>query len=315
MIIHKDKDLSNFYLEDRIFHPHGINRFTIYWPKHNRDQLTPDEYLNKMYAAGINLLRMVVPGELERGVEPELGKYDADFLKPVDHVFELAADLGIQIILCLFDYAGFYAPWDDTVWQKSVYSTRFADVKDFFGSRELRKYQKARLAFLIDHFKKYPNVFAWEIMNEMNYMGKFFDDQCEEVTMAWFDEMAEHLKSIDSQNLITGSLWGGETWDSLYDHPLNDIVQVHTYDETRDPGKIAANIEMYVSAVKKHAKPVVIGEFASIEKNPRRAEFVENALTAAQAVNSSAWLYCSIWDEFGEMDDAMFEVYRRTKQV
>lgn len=312
-IIGRNRKLPfNFCLNDSVFRPHGINRFTIYWKKDNEYELSPEEYLKKMHNAGINSLRIVVPGELERGVEPELGKYNPGFLRPVDNVFEIAADLDIYIIICLFDYASFWAPWDSKIWGQGIYSTRFPDVKEFFRSVELRKYEKGRLGFLVSHFKKYNNVFAWEVMNEMNYLGKFFGNDCEKITMDWFDDMAKHIRSVDKNHLITGSLWGGELWHSLFNHQLNDIVQIHTYDEVLNPDKIANNIRTYVQRARRFNKPIVIGEFASKKDNPRRAEFLEAALKAAQSVDASAWLYASIWDEFGDMNDELFEVFKRT---
>lgn len=313
-IIERDgKPPFSFFLDGSVFYPHGINRITIYRRKDNENELSPKEYLKKMHNAGINSLRIVVPGEMEQGIEPELGRYSPNFLSPVDDVFEMAAELGIYIIICLFDYASFWAPWDSKIWSRGIYSTRFPDVRDFFRSPELRKYEKGRLGFLVNHFKKYRNVFAWEVMNEMNYLGKFFGDDCEKITMAWFDDMAKHIRSIDKEHLITGSLWGGEFWPSLFSHRLNDIVQIHTYDEVLDPDKIASNIREYAQKAKSFDKPVIISEFGSRKDNPKRAEFVEAGLRAAQSEGVSAWLYVSIWDEFGDMNDELFEVFRRTQ--
>lgn len=311
----KPRDPYKLYVENSIFSPHGINRFTIYYKDHNKDQRTPEEYLQKMYQSGINSLRMVIPGYFENGIEQELGKYNSKLLEPVKNVFEIARQLKIYIILCLFDYAGFCPPWDPGMWNKQIYSTKFSDPKDFFGLTELRKYEKERVNFLISNFKKYDNLFAWEPMNEMNYLGKPHGENAEKVTMEWFDDMAEHIKKIDQDHLLTGSLWGGEIWDSLFNHLLNDIVQVHTYDETESPLGIADNIKMYIRKTKRYKKPIVIGEFASKEKNPQRREFVKAALKAAQSEGSSAWLYASIWDEFGEMDEELFEVYKETVPV
>lgn len=103
----KPENPHTLYIGDNIFYPHGINRFTIYYKEHNKDQRIPDEYLQKMQQSGINSLRMVVPGYFEDGIETELGKYNSKLLEPVKNVFEIAAQLKIYIILCLFDYAGF----------------------------------------------------------------------------------------------------------------------------------------------------------------------------------------------------------------
>lgn len=321
-ILHrKESDPYNFYLGDEVFKPHGINRW-VFDKKGSANALSPKEFLLRMAEAGINTLRMVVPGEYERGVEPELGKYNPDFLKSTDEVFGIAEELEIYIVLCLFDYASFYAPWMENAWQYGIYSTKFPHHKDFFGSRELRKYEKGRLEFLVDHFRRYSNIFAWELMNEMNYLGKDYGDTCEAVTMEWFDDMARFVRGIEPQHMTTASLSGGETWDSLYSHPFNDFVQVHTYDEELNPKKIAEVIRGYIQKTRHYGKPVVVSEFASKKQNPERAKFVESALRAAQEEGSSAWLYASVWDSdakfgmgHGDMDEELFKVYKDTRPI
>jgi len=49
---------------------------------------------------------------------------------------------------------------------------------------------KNRVAYLVKHFSKYKNIFAWEIMNEMNKIGELFGEDCEKVTMEWYEDMA-----------------------------------------------------------------------------------------------------------------------------
>lgn len=314
--IHRNSsDPYNFYVGESPFHPHGISRWIFDKQEHTENKLTAEEFLHKMKNSGINTLRMVVPGEYEHGVEPELGKYNPNFLKPLDHVFELAADLGIYIVLCLFDYASFYTPWDPKAWSYGIYSTKFSDVKDFFGSKELRKYEKGRLEFLVSHFNKFPNVFAWEVMNEMNYLGKPYGKQCKEVTMEWFDDVARFIRKIEPNRLITGSLYGGEIWESLFSHQLNDFVQIHTYDEVYDSDKNAECIRDYITQNKKYNKPVAVTEFGSRKDNPQRANFVCKALLAAQREGSSAWLYVDIWEKvndgtMGDMNDELFQVFK-----
>lgn len=308
-------DPYNFYLGDKIFKPHGISRWLFDRQEHTENKLTPDEFMRKMKSTGINTLRTVVSGEFEHGVEPELSKYNTDFLKPLDNLFELAADLGIYIVLCLFDYASFYTPWDPKTWSYGIYSTKFADIKDFFGSKELRKYEKGRMEFLVNHFKKYSNVFAWEIMNEMNYLGKPHGESCEEITMEWFENMAGFVKKLDPTRLITASLYGGEIWESLNANEFNDFVQIHTYDEVYDPDKNSEYIRNYITQNKKFGKPVVISEFGSRLDNPQRDEFIRKALITAQKEGSSAWLYTDVWEKIndwtmGDMNDDLFEIYR-----
>jgi endo-1,4-beta-mannosidase len=274
-----------------------------------------------MAESGINSLRMVIPGEFERGVEPEIGMYNPAFLKPIDEVFEVAEKLGIQIILCLFDSTSFYASWaPDEYWKYGIYSTKFSGPKEVFSNVELRQLMKNRATFLVNHFSHYSNIFAWEIMNEMNKIGDLFGEDSERVTMEWYNNMASSIKKVDPNHLITGSLYGDEVWESLNLCNNNDFIQIHTYDEELEPARISEIITKYCVENKKYNKPIIISEFASKKSNPLRNQFVQEGLLAAQKQGCSAWLYASVWDSdaengmgHGDMNEELFEVYKENR--
>lgn len=314
---------TQFSLNGSLFMPHGISRFVMHDQRSTENKLSAKEFIEKMAESGINSLRLVVPGEFERGVEPELGKYNEDFLASLDEVFGHADVNGIHIILCLFDSSSFYASWaPDEYWNYGVYSTKFSGPKEVFANQELRMYMKQRAAFLVKHFSKFRNVFAWEIMNEMNKIGELFGDDCEKITMNWYEDLARYIKSISQNHLVVGSLYGDEVWESLNKSQVNDFVQIHTYDEEENPERIGEIISMYCRENKKFNKPIVITEFASKKHNSLRAELVRKGIMAAQKERCSAWLYASVWDsdaEFGmghgDMNEELFQVYRETQPI
>src|SRR5579872_3500303 len=256
----RTSDPFNFYLNDKIFIPHGINRFTIYFKGHNKDNIPPNEYLQKMHNAEINSLRIIIPGEFERALEYEPGQYHEEYLKPIDDLFDVADKLGIYIILCLFDSSLFVAPHMENAWQYGVYSTLSPTYEGFLDNPTLIDYEKRRVNLLVNHFNKYNNLFAWEVINELNYMGKYLKDKNEEVAVRWFEDIANHIKSIDQNHLITFSLWVGAIWYSLFSSSYNDFVEIHTYDEIDDDEKIGSNIKKYINIGHKFNKPTIIGE-------------------------------------------------------
>ncbi len=305
----------DFCIGSEKFSPYGITRFSF-----PTTDISVKEFIEKMASSGINTLRMVIPGELERGIEPELGKYNEEFLHNTDEIFEIAQANGINIVLCLFDSSSFYAPWVSNTWKYGVYSTKFTGVKELFTNMELRKYMKDRIKFLLNHFSKYSNVFAWEVMNEMNKIGDLYGkDKCKDITMEWYADMAKYIKEIDPNHLVTGSLYGDEVWNVLNESKYNDFIQIHTYKEDMNPENIEKIISDYCKENMIFEKPVVISEFASKKNNPNRNEFVRNGILSAKKENCSAWLYADTWnvDErfgmgYGDMNDELFNVYKET---
>ena len=316
------KDPYNFLLNGKKFYPHGITRFGFHNQNSGENKLTAKEFIKRMSSSGINSLRTVIPGEFERGVEPELGKYNENFLHNTDEVFEACEANGIQIILCLFDSSSFFAPWSPNAWRDGVYSSKFSSHMELFTNLELRKYMKGRVEFLINHFSKYSNIFSWEVMNEMNKIGELYGkEDCKKITMEWYSDMAEHIKQIAPKHLVVGSLYGDEVWEELNKSNVNDFVQIHTYKEELDPENNSKVITNYCKDNKKFNKPVVITEFASKKDNPKRKKFVKNGIISAQKEDCSAWLYASVWDndaEFGmghgDMNEELFEVFSETRK-
>ena len=178
---------------------------------------------------------------------------------------------------------------------------------------------KNRVAYLVKHFSKYKNIFAWEIMNEMNKIGELFGEDCEKVTMEWYEDMAWFVKGITPEFLVVGSLYGDEVWERLNDSKVNDFIQIHTYDEEMRPEANADIISGYCSENKRYGKPIVVTEFASKKHNPQRADFVRQGILATQKEKCSAWLYASVWDSdakfgmgHGDMNEELFNVYKET---
>jgi len=182
---------SRFSLNNVIFRPHGISRFVMHDQRATENKMAAKEFIKKMAESGMNSLRLVVPGEFERGVEPQVGIFNETFLAPLDEVFKYAEESDIHIILCLLDSSSFYASWaPDEYWKYGIYSTKFSGPKEVLTNLELRQLMKNRIAFLVNHFSTYTNIFAWEVMNEMNKIGELFGEDCEKVTMEWYEDMA-----------------------------------------------------------------------------------------------------------------------------
>jgi endo-1,4-beta-mannosidase len=293
----------------------GINRHFIFESTNNYNNMSPVEFLDMARNHGIQIIRVFIPEGWpinicdEKGFEWPLGHYSEEFLEELDKVFLAARERDIYIILVLFDAFKY-----SVCWEKTVYAQLGEYKHDFFAEGEMREAQRKRVQFLVARYKDEPSLLAWEPINEIkNVAPKFFDaNRREAVAMmvCWFEDMAETIREIDRQHLITQSIGGGVTIDELFRSPYLDILQPHLWYERFDPEQAVDNLRDYVARLRGYKKPIIIGEFASEVENPRRYEFIESFLSAAKEEGVPALLWTNKGTHLGGMDETIFGVYR-----
>lgn len=189
-------------------------------------------------------------------------EYDLKNAWRLDYVLKLAERLGIHIMLCFDSYnelryqkEGAYPFWEQTPHNK-VNGGPLNEPKDFWTNKEMEKYYKNKLRYIVARYGYSPNIFAWEFWNEVDIISPtaFLIDKVKN----WHRNMAIYLKSIDPwKHLVTTSFAyspGKPEIDSL---PEIDFVQTHLYQSKR-------YIDLIVSLVEykeRYKKPHLIGEF------------------------------------------------------
>ena len=92
---------------------------------------------------------------------------------------------------------------------------------------------KARLRFFVERWGGSPNIFAWDLWNEMNAIGGTLEQQNE-----WIQEMGAFSKQLEMElygryHLRTVSTnnagWGSED-SGIYSSSELDFTSYHTYD-------------------------------------------------------------------------------------
>ena len=157
----------------------------------------------------------------------------------LDHVVELADQLGIKLMLCM-------GPGNVR-----------ADER-FFTSEEAKARYRTYLRYIVARWGYSPAIGLWEFFNEVDNIQ--FSNASHpipaEVIVAWHREMAAYLKTIDPfRHPVTTSI-SHRDLKGLNDIEDIDLNQKHIYCAT---GAIPGTIAAYEAA---HGKPYVIGEFS-----------------------------------------------------
>ncbi len=255
----------------------GENRFNVYDPSWNHDNMSIEEYVAYMAQHGENALRLFVfndcegeehPGGQQPGcLEPKLGQISSEVAADFERIFVAAEHHGISVILTPFAI-GFtpndvWKGWDDNPYNRA--NGGLVDTpEEFFTSEQARIYQKRRLDYIVDRYAAFTSFLAVDLLNEPEWDGHIG----ERTWLPWARDLAQHFRARDPYGrLVTvGSVGLQSNIDGdervWYGSPENDIVQWHLYGEsTYASHALAAEITRKVEETRPFNKPILIGEF------------------------------------------------------
>jgi hypothetical protein len=261
--------------DGRPFHPLGENRFNVYDASWS-DGLSPEAYVARMAADGMNTLRVFVftacgkdgvprkPGCLE----PALGRFDEDAARQYDAIFSAAEAHGVKVVLGIFAIG--FTPGDAWKgWEDNPYSAaRGGPARtpaEFFRSPVAREGAKARLRYALARWGASPALLSVDLLNEPEWDGAV----PEEDWIPWAEEMARTWRAEDPYRhpITAGPV--GLHWNVVHDErpwwaaPECDLVQWHRYGpDVYDVHALADALVGTVRDTRRYGKPVLVGEFA-----------------------------------------------------
>ena len=207
------------------------------------------------------------------------GVYDEARARRIDALFALARKHGIRLKLCLEHFrsldANYHQKWAAKPMHLIANGGPAANTADFIEGERSRVQFKHKLAWYEQRFGERPEIFGWELWNEVNCVAG--GD-----VLAWSEVMLAELHRLFPHNLAMQSLgsydsdWGLKPYARLSTMPGNDVAQVHRYldcgakyDICHGPVDVFAADAVRTLLAHKPGRPVILAESGAVE--PRHA--------------------------------------------
>lgn len=261
--------------DGRPFHPLGENRFNVYDPEWTGG-LSPQAYLSRMAAAGMNTLRVFVFTACGRAgapkkpgcLEPALGRFDEGAAAEYDAIFRAAEAHGVKVVLSVFAIG--FTPGDAwKSWEENPYSAARGgpapEPRDFFTGEAARKAARRRLRYVLARWSASPALLSVDLLNEPEWDGSV----PESAWIPWAEDLARSWRAEDPYGHPVTAGPVGLHWNVERDErpwwasPGCDLVQWHRYGpDVYDVHDLAEALVSTVRDTARYGKPVLVGEFA-----------------------------------------------------
>jgi mannan endo-1,4-beta-mannosidase len=207
-----------------------------------------DRYFSVMKDHGENTLRIVLdyqgfsinvpfysPNNL---VELKVGEFNPELVEALDNLVHAAERHGIYLLLAILP--NLFDEVFDGNWYEHPYNKNFDPENGLVESPEELLHDpaairavKARFRFFIERWGASPNIFAWELWNEMNAIGGTLEQQNE-----WIQEMGAFCKQLERElygrhhlrTVSTNNAGWGPKHAGIYSSSELDFTSYHTYD-------------------------------------------------------------------------------------
>ncbi|MBL8160402.1 MAG: cellulase family glycosylhydrolase [Anaerolineae bacterium] len=194
-----------------------------------------ENYIRDLRAHGITVSRIMMEYSQEEYtyLENPVGTFSEPVVKFWDDFIALAEEHGLYLLLTPYDTF-----WQARNWGRYPYNGELggpcATPNDWLTARPCIDAHKARWRFILDRWGGSPNIFAWDIMNEIDIWWSATTDEIR----AYIDEMAAFIRDYEMQrwgrtHLLTVSsaaaIPEGELGRIIYQHPLLDFANTHLY--------------------------------------------------------------------------------------
>lgn len=291
-------------------------------------------YFQKLRENGGNYCRVwlgMPPFEIET---EKAGHFDEIRLENVQKLLNLAQKYGIYVKFC-FEHFRTLEPrvpyaFGVVSFGKPIYQTDPpTNVRDFLVSEWGQKCYLTRCAKLAERFKGHPNVFGWELWNEVNCVGGGLN---------WSEKMLPKVHALFPNHLVFQSLgsfdgpWASKSYEQLVRMPGNDISQVHRYldpgaklEVCRGPMDVLAADSVRELRQFGVAKPIIATELGAVQANHAGPSALYSAdaeglllhdiLFAPFFSGAAGPGHCWHWHEYLEKNDVWWQIGRFARSI
>lgn len=189
------------------------------------------DWMANLASAGGNYVRFWLSNAAWDLEPAKAGVYDEDHAAMVKRALDFARERGLRVKLTIEHFrstGGGPQAWADKPLHDKSNGGTAADMEDWLVNEESRRQFRGKIAWLRRTFGQRPEVFGWELWNEVNAVrGKSY--------LEWTEAMLPHLHEAFPSHLCMQSLgsYDTDTVTPVYRrHSLmkgNDLALVHRY--------------------------------------------------------------------------------------
>lgn len=211
-----------------------------------------------------------------------LGYYNLRNAYKIDRILEFAEKYGIFLQVVIINH-GQLSTWCDQEWQDNPLNTSnggfLKSPDEFFTSEKARKGFQNQLDYIVGRWGYSPNIFSWEIINEMNLIGSkrnFYREKGEKISQ-WYREATLHLRERDVFNhLVTAH------YTILVDNPILSEIIDYTITNAYYNIKKTSLTQMLNNICRHHSKfnkPAFVSEFGGTPQGATRENLKRDIIT------------------------------------
>ena len=309
--------------------PIGLN---ICWAWGGMAEL--EQHFKKLNENGGNYARVWI-GQFMFDYESVYGQVNEEQLAKLDKLFELADKYGIKIKLCIENFRRIEPenPTGDFNIKKAYHVNNgglFTSMDDYITAERGKNVFLEKVRLYKDRYGDNPQVFAWEIWNEMNAIS--ITDQTDNL-IQWNKDVFAEMQTIYPKNLITQSLgsmdgdWSFPFYEKIMKIADNDIIQGHRYlDEGAQleicHGPVDLLAADIVTTLRSYGqnKPVLLAESGGVKpnhtgphaayNNDKHGTIFHDVLFAPFFSGAAGPGHIWHWDEYVEKNNVWFQIQR-----
>jgi hypothetical protein len=233
-----------------------------------------ETWLDKLRASGGNYVRAWLSNEFWDVEHARSGEYDEAKAQRIEAMLAMARQRRIRVKMTLEHFrsiGGGPQQWADKPLHNAANGGTAQSIADFFDGEKSRAQFRKKIEWFAGRFGDRPEVFGWELWNEINAVrgGDY---------LAWTEVMLAELHRRFPRNLCMqsmGSFDSASVRPSYRRHslmPANDLAQVHRYldlgaslEACKGPVDVLAADAVREILSYAPAKPVILAESGAVE--------------------------------------------------
>ncbi len=175
----------------------------------------------------------------------------------LDKILEMCHKKNIYVMLCLVPH-GEFSKKTNSNWDDNPYNLKndglLKEPSEFFTDMVARTAFKNRLRYIIARWGYSPNIFSWEIFNEVEWTDNYNTENISK----WHEDIISYIKKLDvNKHLISTSYANPNMDDAVWKLKDINFTQTHFYG-IKDGTEL---YELSKEKIKKFSKPHITGEF------------------------------------------------------